>query len=154
MAAVLSMDNSVFAAFAFYSSVLILKILLVIFAIAFHRLKNQVFPSPEDYKKDPKGEKPQEIKTHPDVERARRVHANDLENIIPFILIGILYILTGPSAQTALIVFRVFTVARLLHTLTYFLGVSIIRGPSFLAGVLCIGFMIVNVIMATHKFAF
>ena len=37
----------------------------------------------------------------------------------PFVLIGILYCLTGPSHATALWHFRVFGISRLIHTLVY-----------------------------------
>ena len=48
-----------------------------------------------------------------------RCHQNDLENIIPFAVIGLLYSLTGPDLSTALIHFRVFAVARICHTVAY-----------------------------------
>ncbi|KXJ14647.1 Microsomal glutathione S-transferase 1, partial [Exaiptasia diaphana] len=85
MANLLSLDNKVFASYVFYAAVLILKIFAVVFLIVYYRLTRKVFPSEEDYRVDPKKEKDGGIKTHPDVERARRMHQNDLENIPLFL---------------------------------------------------------------------
>lgn len=58
----------------------------------------------------------------PDVERVRRNHLNDIENIIPFVLVGFFYVSTDPDRDTALWHFRVFFISRLLHTLSYQVG--------------------------------
>ncbi|CAF4394904.1 unnamed protein product, partial [Adineta steineri] len=55
----------------------------------------------------------------PDVERFRRNHLNDIENIVPFVLVGLFYVGTNPDRDTALWHFRVFFISRVLHTLTY-----------------------------------
>jgi len=55
----------------------------------------------------------------PDVERVRRNHLNDIENIVPFVLVGLFYVGTNPDRDVALWHFRIFFVSRLLHTLTY-----------------------------------
>merc|ERR1712055_884315 len=54
-----------------------------------------------------------------DVERVRRAHQNDIENIVPFLFLGLLYIFTNPAYATALLVFRLFAGARILHTIVY-----------------------------------
>jgi glutathione S-transferase len=46
-------------------------------------------------------------------------HLNDLENILPFLALGFLYVGTGPSLNWARTLFRVFTGARFVHTLVY-----------------------------------
>ena len=43
-----------------------------------------------------------------DVERVRRAHLNDLENILPFFCLGLLYIFTNPAPSTAVLVFRLY----------------------------------------------
>jgi len=58
------------------------------------------------------------------VERVRRAHQNDLENILPFLGLGLLYSLSGPSAGVASTLFIVFTIARVLHTITYLAGMQ------------------------------
>ena len=42
-----------------------------------------------------------------------------MENIPAFVFAGALYIMTGPSVVVALWHFRVFTIARFLHTIAY-----------------------------------
>ncbi len=53
------------------------------------------------------------------MERVRRAHQNDIENIIPFLFIAHNYIGTGPSPQLAINLIRAFTGARLAHTVCY-----------------------------------
>jgi len=48
-----------------------------------------------------------------------RCHLNDLENVVPFVLIGLLYALTGPELSTALLHFRLFAGSRVVHTVAY-----------------------------------
>ncbi len=59
-----------------------------------------------------------------DVERVRRAHRNDLENILVFFVISALYLLTGPAVGTAKNLFRAFVAARYSHTFVYLMGVS------------------------------
>ncbi|KAF4525053.1 hypothetical protein B566_EDAN001967 [Ephemera danica] len=54
-----------------------------------------------------------------DIERIRRAHLNDLENIPAFVLVSFLYILTAPEQVLAVNLFRVFTAARVVHTFVY-----------------------------------
>merc|ERR1712002_1102347 len=55
------------------------------------------------------------------VERVRRAHQNDIENVVPFLILGFIYIFTNPALSTALLVFRLFVGARILHTIVYLL---------------------------------
>lgn len=48
-----------------------------------------------------------------------RAHLNDMENILPFLSVGLFYVLTDPSLMTAIWLFRIATVARFLHTFVY-----------------------------------
>merc|ERR1711924_369645 len=63
------------------------------------------------------------IMDDPDVQRMKRIHLNDMENIFPFIFLGFIYITTKPDADTALLLFRVFTGFRALHSLVYICAV-------------------------------
>lgn len=54
-----------------------------------------------------------------DVERVRRAHRNDLENILPFFAVGLLYVLTNPDAFIAINLFRAVAISRIVHTLVY-----------------------------------
>lgn len=48
-----------------------------------------------------------------------RAHHNDMENILPYLSVGLFYVLTDPSPMVATILFRVATVVRYLHTVVY-----------------------------------
>ena len=53
------------------------------------------------------------------MERVRRAHLNDMENILPFLILGFLYMFTNPAYSTALLVYRLFAGARIAHTISY-----------------------------------
>ena len=51
------------------------------------------------------------------VERVRRAHQNDIENILPFLILGFLYMFTNPAYATALLVYRCVYLSHLNHSL-------------------------------------
>ncbi|XP_070298233.1 microsomal glutathione S-transferase 1 [Salvelinus sp. IW2-2015] len=80
-----------------------------------------------------------------------RCHQNDLENIIPFVVIGLLYTLTGPDLSTALLHFRVFVVSRLFHTVAYVLPLpQPSRGLAWMVGMGATFSMAYRVLSTTH----
>lgn len=84
-----------------------------------------------------------------DVERVRRAHRNDLENILPFFAVGLLYILINPDAFIAINLIRVVAISRIIHTIVY--AVVIIPQPArVLSWTICYvatGFMAVRTII-------
>lgn len=54
-----------------------------------------------------------------DVERVRRAHRNDLENILPLMIITLFYILTSPSPFIAINLIRIAAISRCIHTFAY-----------------------------------
>ena len=60
-----------------------------------------------------------EVKTAENVERVRRAHLNDMENILPYLMASFFYVLTEPNFYAATIMFRVATIARIMHTIVY-----------------------------------
>jgi len=52
-----------------------------------------------------------------------RIHAHDIENILPFIFTGILYILTDPNVTIATWFFRLYAGGRLMHTFVYLFAI-------------------------------
>ena len=77
----------------------------------------QVFANPEDV-----AGKDKAIVSHSndDVERVRRCHQNDIENILPFVCLSGIYVAAAtPSLCEAKCVFIGFTVSRIVHTITY-----------------------------------
>lgn len=119
-----SFSNPVFASLAGYSSMALLKMLSMSTYTIIQRFRTGTFLTPEDdiYKQlmnrlgisgGTTGNK------NDSVERARNNHLNDLENIIPFVLIGIFYVGTRPKFDHALWHFRIFLLSRILHTIAY-----------------------------------
>ncbi|KAM4820341.1 microsomal glutathione S-transferase 1 [Thomomys bottae] len=114
------MHSEVFRAFASYTTIILSKMMLMSTVTAFHRLTKKVFTNPEDCAGFAQGENVKKyLRTHDSVERVRRAHLNDLENLVPFVGVGLLYTLTGPDLSTALLHFRLFVGARLAHTVAY-----------------------------------
>ncbi|XP_009984823.1 PREDICTED: microsomal glutathione S-transferase 1 [Tauraco erythrolophus] len=113
-------DNEVFRAYATYATVVLLKMMLMSVITAYFRITKKAFVNPEDTLSHGKGEAAKKyLRTDADVERVRRGHLNDLENIVPFLGVGLLYALTGPELSTALLHFRIFAAARISHTFAY-----------------------------------
>ncbi|NXC44539.1 MGST1 transferase, partial [Penelope pileata] len=113
-------DNEVFRAYATYATIVLLKMMLMSVVTAYFRFSRKAFSSPEDVASFSKGDNAKKfLRTDEDVERVRRCHLNDLENIIPFFGVGLLYALSGPDLSTALLHFRIFAGARIFHTFAY-----------------------------------
>lgn len=112
------------------AAILTIKMVLTGNATGLMRVLKGVFISAEDYAlvgKAPVGPDDQ-------IERIRRAHQNDLENILPFFAVGFLYALTGPSYTLAWWLFVPFTAARILHTICYALGLQPWRTIAFEVG--------------------
>ncbi|KAJ3612246.1 hypothetical protein NHX12_020522 [Muraenolepis orangiensis] len=114
-------EDEVFLAFSTYATLMVLKTLLMGPLTAYFRFSRRAFANAEDVWGKSEEEKKKKLRTHPDVERIRRCHQNDLENVVPFVLVGLLYTLTGPDPATARLYFRAFAASRLCHTLAYVL---------------------------------
>lgn len=96
--------------------ILVLKMVAIGGYTSYLRIRSGVYATPEDnaFHKGPVQEAARE-----DIERARRAHRNDLENILPFFGVGLLYAFTNPGTTVAAIYFLGFTVARIAHTILY-----------------------------------
>ncbi|XP_052900716.1 microsomal glutathione S-transferase 1-like isoform X1 [Anopheles moucheti] len=142
-----AINPDVYKAYVFWSAVLVAKVLLMAPLTAMQRFKNNAFANPEDSSAVSKKLKPK--LDDPDVERVRRAHLNDLENILPFFVIGFLYLLTNPAPFLAVNLFRVVAVSRILHTLVY--AVVVIPQPArflaFVGGMLPISYMTLQTIL-------
>ncbi|XP_067661844.1 microsomal glutathione S-transferase 1-like [Haliotis asinina] len=139
-------DNPVLPYFAFYATVVVLKTMAMSFLTSLNRLSKGVFANPEDVGFSPgKGK----IAADESIERVRRCHLNDLENVIPFVLVGLLYTASGPSLSSALLHFRIFTGARIFHTIAYLFALpQPSRALGFFVGVIATVSMAYNVLSA------
>ncbi|XP_007553162.1 microsomal glutathione S-transferase 1.2 [Poecilia latipinna] len=143
------MENEVFKAFASYAAIVTLKMMLMGPVTVYFRFTRGSFSNEEDVAKETNEEKKKKmLRAHPDVERAQRCHHNDLENIIPFFFIGLLYALSGPKLSIALIHFRVFTASRIFHSFAYILAFpQPSRALSYLLGMLTTFSMAFNLLI-------
>ncbi|KAF1537219.1 Prostaglandin E synthase, partial [Eudyptula albosignata] len=116
------MENTVFMSFAFYSTILILKMYVIAIITGQVRLRKKAFANPEDALRNGGL---QYYRDDPDVERnllsLSRAHRNDMENIFPFLFLGAVYSLLDPSPAVARIHFFIFCVGRIVHTIAYLL---------------------------------
>jgi glutathione S-transferase len=83
---------------------------------------NGGFRAPEDLQKTPFNPNPNEKQLDRDerVERVRRIHANDVENL-PFFAVGsLLFVLSGPPLLAVQILLYGYVASRLLHFWAYF----------------------------------
>uniref|UniRef100_A0A240PLH5 Microsomal glutathione S-transferase 1 n=1 Tax=Anopheles atroparvus TaxID=41427 RepID=A0A240PLH5_ANOAO len=125
-----SLDDTVLRAYLFWVAVLTAKMLLMSPLTSLTRVRKMAFANPEDSGAVSRKLKPK--LDDPDVERVRRAHLNDLENILPFFVIGFLYLLTNPAPSLAVNLFRLVAASRIVHTLVY--AVVVIPQPArFLA---------------------
>ncbi|XP_077353720.1 prostaglandin E synthase [Festucalex cinctus] len=108
--------NVVFSCFVFYAVLLLLKMYVLAFITGQVRLRKKAFANPEDAMRHGGL---QYHRLDPDVERCRRAHRNDMENIFPFLFLGAIYSMTGPSLAVARLHFLAFTTARVLHSVAY-----------------------------------
>ncbi|XP_044730501.1 microsomal glutathione S-transferase 1-like [Chrysoperla carnea] len=112
-------ENPIFRAYIFYGCLLTLKTIGMVFLIAKYRFKKQIFISPEDTKMFLVKENATVTYDDPDIERCRRAHLNDLENIPFFMFVSFFYVLTDPNPIIAINLFRIYTTVRFIYTFVY-----------------------------------
>ncbi|XP_063165542.1 microsomal glutathione S-transferase 1 [Candoia aspera] len=142
-------DVEVTLAYVRYAVLLLVKMMLMSTITAFFRMKKKAFASPEDTASFGKGENAKKyLRTDPDVERVRRIHLNDLENIVPFLFIGFFYSVSGVTLSTALMHYRIFLGSRIFHTIAYLVPLpQPCRGLAWMAGYLVTFSMIYKLVM-------
>ena len=106
--------------YMFCAAILTLKMIVTGSGTGAMRVVKGVFISSEDYAFA--GKVP--AASDESIERIRRAHQNDLENVLPFLVVGFLYALTGPSYDVVWWLYSTFTSARILHTICYVLGLQ------------------------------
>jgi len=118
----LTTDNPVFVTYMITAAIMILKIMGQGWMTVYRMLKsNSGLASPEDLQLGliNKSPSPEQLEINDYVDRSRRMHRNDLENIPAFLACGLLFVAAGPSLLLANILMYSFVVARLGHTLAY-----------------------------------
>lgn len=114
----LSFSNPSFVAYAIAASVMILKAIAMSWMTVAQMMRiNGGFRSPEDVRKTFLNPHPSPQQLEPDerVERFRRIHMNDLENLPFFLISGLLFVLSGPPIVLAQWLLYGYALSRLLH---------------------------------------
>lgn len=118
----LTFDNPVFASYAVSTALMILLAIATAWITVIQMMRFKAgLRAPEDLKKTPLNPHPNPDQTapHPVVERYRRIMQNHLENLPFFGIIGLLFVMTGPSLELAHWLFYGYVVSRFLHFLAY-----------------------------------
>ena len=133
-------NNAALQLFGIVYLILVLKTVAVGAYTSIRRIRGGVYATPEDYALQ--GLQPK-AGVNEDVERVRRAHQNDLENILPFFGVGLFYALTHPSPTAARIYFIGYAAARILHSIFYIRGLQPHRTVAFgIALVLMLGMLL------------
>lgn len=123
---------SAWPALVLFSVLLVLKMGAVAFVTANARRKSTVVLNPEDVGVNP-GSHVEETEAASTM-RAKRAHLNDVENIPAFLMLALLFTLTGASATAGWTYFGLYFVARTLHTIFYLNAVQPWRTAAFAVG--------------------
>jgi uncharacterized MAPEG superfamily protein len=118
----LTPDNPVFAAYTVAASLMVLKIMGQGWMTVQRMLKvGGGWASPEDLRKGliNKTPDPSQLAVNDYVDRSRRMHRNDLENIPAFWVAGLLFVLSDPALVLAQALLYGFVAARLGHFVAY-----------------------------------
>lgn len=118
----LDLENPVLATWAIASAVLVLKVMGQGWMTVYRLMKvGGGFASPEDLRPGRLNPNPNpaQLELNDYVDRSRRMHRNDLENIPAFWIAGLLFAATGPALWLAQGLMYGFVLARAAHALAY-----------------------------------
>ena len=117
-----TLENPVFVAYAIAASLMILKLMGQGWMTVVRMIKSDAgLLNPEDLLQGPANRNPRssQLDANDYVERSRRIHRNDLENIPGFLAAGLLFVAIGPWPLLAMILMAAFVIARFAHTIAY-----------------------------------
>lgn len=118
----LSMENPVFVTYVIAAALMVLKIMLQGWDTVVRMVKADAgLLNPEDLQAGPanRNPRPEQLERNEYVDRSRRMHRNDLENIPAFLAAGLIFVAVGPPLWLAQLLMYVFVVVRIIHTFTY-----------------------------------
>ena len=118
----IAIENPVFCTYAIAASLMVLKIMGQGWMTVYRMLKSDSgLASPEDLQVGMinKNPRPEQLEVNDYVDRSRRMHRNDLENIPAFLSIGLIFVVISPPLLAAQILMYGFVAARLIHSVVY-----------------------------------
>ncbi len=153
---VFSMENPLFVAYAIAAAIMVLKIMGQGWVTVYRMIKSEAgLLNPEDMLPGPANRNPHPAQLEPSdyVERSRRMHRNDLENIPAFLAIGLLFVAVEPPFWLGSALMTIFVAARLVHTLVYATGQRHeVRATPYTIGSMIVIFMAAYVLVAALFF--
>ncbi len=142
--------NSAFPVYAMCCAFLVIKMMVIAHYTGAVRYLKHSFSNPEDSEAFLK-EDASTAQEHPDVARLLRTHRNDLENILPFFLVGWIYLQIDSSVHMAQNLFITFTLARLAFTVAHLKAWQPWRSLLFVAGEVCTLIMVVQILISAMR---
>ena len=118
----LSLQDPLLATYALAASLMILKTMAMGWLTVWRMMQVKGgYRAPEDLRRTLLNRAPDPAQLAPDerVERMRRIHMNDLENVPFFLAAGFLFVLTEPPLIWAQVLLYGYVVSRLLHFAAY-----------------------------------
>lgn len=118
----LSLENPVFVTYLIASAIMVLKVMGQGWMTVHRMMKvGAGYASSEDLKQGliNKSPHPSQLETNDYVDRSRRMHRNDLENIPAFWAVGLLFVAIDPAVWLAQSLMYGFVLARFAHFWAY-----------------------------------
>ena len=118
----MTFENPVFTTYVIAATLMIIKFMGQGWMTVWRMMKvGGGFLNPEDAAAGLANPRPRPGQLDADdyVERSRRMHHNDVENILPFLFAGLLFVLTGPPLLAAQVLLYGFVATRLAHFWAY-----------------------------------
>jgi uncharacterized MAPEG superfamily protein len=147
----LSLSNPVFTTYVICAALGVLKIMGQGWVTVYRLMKvGGGYASPEDANKGILNPRPRPGQLDLDdyVDRSRRMHRNDLENIPGFLAAGLIFVLVSPPLLLAQIMMYGFVVARALHTWAYATAQSHeVRSTFYTVGSVAVIYMAVHALV-------
>ena len=148
----LTLENPVFLTYVTVSALLVIKIMGQGWMTVHRMMKsNAGLVSPEDIQKGPFNPAPDasQLELNDYVDRSRRMHRNDLENIPGFWAAGFLFVIAAPPLWLAQVLMYGFLAARLAHAVAYATKqIHEVRATFYTIGSLIVIYMAVHVLGA------
>lgn len=118
----LHLENPIFMTYLVATALTVLKVMGQGWITVYRMTKsNAGLVSPEDLRPGPfnPAPDPSQLELNDYVDRSRRMHRNDLENIPAFWAAGLLFVTVGPPLWLAQLLMYGFVAARAAHSLAY-----------------------------------
>ncbi len=146
-----TLGNPVFVTYLICAALAVLKVMGQGWMTVYRLMKiGGGYASPEDARPGILNPKPREgqIDVVDYVDRSRRMHRNDLENVLPFIGAGLLFVAVSPALVLAQVLMYGFVLARGAHAIAYATKQSHeVRATFYTIGSLIVIYMAVHVLV-------